>query len=92
MQQYYYTYGNEDILSGKITVIKDEEIYTITFIQETFNIDSLEDITSNQGTNLISKVTEDYNDPENLLIVRTITLKLIGKCNPRPETLFKIYS
>jgi hypothetical protein len=91
MLQYNYTYGNEDILSGEITVHKHESFYTVTFVQESFDIDSFEDITVGEGIELLSRSVVTEQQAQDLLpIVRTIILKLVSKCNPSPETLFKI--
>lgn len=42
MLQYHYTYGNEDVLSAEIKVIKDGEFNTITFTQQGFDVDAFD--------------------------------------------------
>jgi len=91
MLQYYYTWGDENILVSRIKIVKgfmddnnmiDDDIYTITFEQESYNTKLFSDIDVTNIVTLISKVSAT--------ITRLITLKIKAICNPKPENIFTI--
>lgn len=90
---YNYSWGDEDVLSSKITVmqIPDENSttlkYEITFTQEGFNDESFSDIKT-KYTLLGKTITNDINNFD--MNVRTIVMLIQGWLNPPPEQLFKI--
>lgn len=88
MLQYHYSYGNEDVLGSRIKVIKElNSEYIITFEQEGCNPEYFDDINVSKYHTLISK---KIKDEDGYMYKRVITLIVNGKCNPKPEELFKI--
>lgn len=99
MLQYYYTWGDENILVSRIKIVKgfmddnnmiDDDIYTITFEQESYNTKLFSDIDVTNIVTLISKEVKDIEDKVSATITRLITLKIKAICNPKPENIFTI--
>lgn len=89
--QYYYSYGNEDVLGGEIKLIYEgNNKYTLTFEQMGFDVSTFEDV---RITELVREISYDINDSldEEGLTTRIIILKFAAFGNYAPETLFRRY-
>lgn len=90
MLQYSYTWGNEDVLSSSIEIIKESnDIYHIYFKQGAFDDKLFRSVKITYGK-IINESAEDIVDKLNDIITREIKIKIIAPCNPRPESLFEV--
>ena len=90
MEQYHYTWGDEEVLGSSIRIIKESNnIYNIYFKQEAFEDKLFRQIKIKYGK-IINESFNDTINNENSIISREITIKIKAPCNPRPELLFEI--
>lgn len=90
MLQYNYNWGDENIHSSSIEVIRNgDEKYTTIFIQQGDDPGYFLDLEPKYGK-LISKNVEDEDGDFDYMSRRIITMITKECCNPRPEKIFRI--
>ena len=94
MLQYDYSWGDEDVLSSSLRVVKEPApplatVYTITLVQEGFEPLLFSTLLPAKHCELVkhSDIVTEGNCGTTILTT-TITVRAIN--NPRPETLFNI--
>lgn len=94
MLQYDYSWGDEDVLSSSVQVVKEtspslETVYTITLIQEGFEPLLFSTLFPTKHCELVKR-SDTVAEGNCGMTILTTTMKVRAINNPRPETLFNI--
>lgn len=85
--QYDYSWGDECVISARVTVVKHKSNYTMTFHQAVYDIENFYNLVLRGGIKVISSETSDYHLK---FFHRNIIMVVEAPLNSKPHKLFHI--